>query len=276
MSTPRTNSTDVGRFDVVSTDGTPIAVWTEGHGPAVVMVHGSIADHTTFEPLVLELRDHVTTIAMDRRGFGASGDGAVYSIGRDFDDVAAVVDAVATRIDGPVALWGHSYGANCAMGGAVRSAHVDHLILYEPSLGLSYPPGSINAIEDAVAHGDHEAAISAVLADTLGMTDEDIEPYRTSPQWPARLAAAPTIPRECRVEESWRYSPGQFDEIAAPTLLLTGSLARATSSMPLPVAAATIPDARIHILEGHGHLAHHTDPALVATLIQSFVADAAC
>ena len=50
-----------------------------------------------------------------------------------------------------------------------------------------------------------------------------------------------------------------------------GDLVDATSR-----AAAAIPDARIHILEGHGHLAHHTDPALVAALIQSFVADAAC
>jgi pimeloyl-ACP methyl ester carboxylesterase len=162
------------------------------------------------------------------------------------------------------------------MGGAVRSAHVDHLVVYEPSLGLSYPAGSIDTIEDAVARGDHEAAISAVLADILGMTDEDIEPYRASPQWPARLAAAPTIPRECRVEESWRYSPGQFDEIAAPTLLLTGSLSTGDLVNATSRAAAPIPDTRIHILEGHGHLAHHTDPALVAALMQSFVADAAC
>ena len=86
---------------------------------------------------------------MDRRGFGASGDGAGYSIERDFDDVAAVVDAVAARTGGPVALWGHSYGANCAMGGAARTANVGHLVLYEPSLGLPYPPGSIERIEDA-------------------------------------------------------------------------------------------------------------------------------
>ena len=40
------------RFDVRSPDGTPIAVWVEGTGPALVMVHGSIADHTTFDPFV--------------------------------------------------------------------------------------------------------------------------------------------------------------------------------------------------------------------------------
>jgi alpha-beta hydrolase superfamily lysophospholipase len=55
------------------------------------------------------------TFAMDRRGFGASGDAAAYSIELEFEDVAAVVDAVAARAGGPLALWGHSYCSNCAM-----------------------------------------------------------------------------------------------------------------------------------------------------------------
>jgi hypothetical protein len=38
-------SDQAGRFDVRSADGTSLAVWVEGSGPALVMVHGSIADH---------------------------------------------------------------------------------------------------------------------------------------------------------------------------------------------------------------------------------------
>ena len=41
--------------------------------PPLVMVHGGIADHTRFGPLVDELRADVTTFSMDRRGRGASG-----------------------------------------------------------------------------------------------------------------------------------------------------------------------------------------------------------
>ncbi len=62
-----------------------------------------------------------------------------------------MIDAVAARTGGPVAVWGHSYGANCAMGGAALTANVHHLVLYEPSLAIPYPPGSIERIEAALA-----------------------------------------------------------------------------------------------------------------------------
>jgi pimeloyl-ACP methyl ester carboxylesterase len=259
------------RFDVRSSDGTPLAVWVEGSGPALVMVHGSIADHTTFDPFVAVLRDNLTTFSMDRRGFGASGDGDVYAIERDFEDVATVVDTVAARTGGPVALWGHSYGANCAMGAAARTGNVHHLVLYEPSLGVAYPPGSIDAIEAAVARGDREEAIVAVLRDILEMTEGEVDALRSSPLWPVRLAAAHTVPRECRVEDGWVYAPGQLDGISAPTLLLAGSDSVTEVTKATHQAAAAIPNAQIRVLDGHGHFAHKTDPAMVDTLILDFI-----
>lgn len=258
------------RFDVRSADGTPIAVWVEGRGPALVLVHGSIADHTTFDPFVVVLREHFTTYSVDRRGFGASGDGPVYALERDFEDVAAVVDAVAARTGGPVILWGHSYGANCAMGGAARTANVGHLVLYEPSLGIKYPAGSIERIEAALAAGDREAAIVAVLVDILEMTDAEIEAFRANPLWPTRLAAAPTVPRECRVEHQWNYHPGQFDGVEAPTLFLAGSDSVPVVAQATDLALSAIPRATLRVLEGHGHFAHKTDPAMVTGIIRDF------
>jgi pimeloyl-ACP methyl ester carboxylesterase len=258
-------------MNVTSRDGTRLAVELEGEGPAIVLVHGSIADHTTFASFVEALAPHMTTFAMDRRGFGGSGDSREYVIERDFEDVAAVVDTVAELVGGPVVLFGHSYGANCAMGATALTDNVSDLVLYEPSLGLQYPPGAIERIEKAVAAGDNEAAIVTALVDLLEMTEEEIDGFRSSPVWPLRLAAAPTIPRECRVEESWEYTPGQFDAITAPTLLLSGS-----DSVPVMVeatkrAAAAIPNARVQVLDGHAHFAHRTDPQLMRKVVADSV-----
>ncbi|MGH9266970.1 MAG: alpha/beta fold hydrolase [Acidimicrobiales bacterium] len=271
MSDTRTNGSTTTRLDVHSPDGTPLAVWVDGEGPAIVLVHGCPSEHSTLDPLVAELRAHVTTYAMDRRGSGASGDTAPYAIEREFEDVAAVVDAVAARNAGPVALWGHSYGCNPAMGAAALTANVDHLVLYEPSFGMTYPPGAIDAIEQAVADGDPERAIRAALVDTGVMTDDDFATFKTGPRWPNVVASAPTLPRECRVEDDWTYQPGQFDAITAPTLLLTGSDTDPELAQCTQTAAAAIPNTRVRVLEGHGHFAYKSDPGMVAAIIRDFI-----
>lgn len=259
-------------FKARSADGTPLAVWVDGEGPPIVLVHGSFGDHTAWAVPVAELRRHFTTFAMDRRGFGQSGDTGEYTIERDFEDVAAVVDAVAARTGEPVALWGHSYGANCAMGGANLTSAVRNLVLYEPSFGLTYPPGVIEAAEKALAAGDRETAVARMLFDVLDMSAEEVDALRSGPRWPNLLAGAHTAPRECRIEQCWVYEPGQFDGIDAPTLLLSGGESTEDLVEATHHAAASIPNARVHVLAGHGHFAHRTDPETVVSIIRDFLA----
>ncbi|HWM22501.1 MAG TPA: alpha/beta hydrolase [Ilumatobacteraceae bacterium] len=258
---------EASRFDVRSCDGTSLAVWVEGVGPPLVLVHGSFRDHTVFGPLVDELRRDVTTFSVDRRGFGASSDAPGYAIEREFEDVAAVVDAVAARTPGPVGLWGHSFGASCAIGGAALSDNVAHLILYEPSLGIAYAAGSIEAVEGAIAAGDVDAAVVAILVGILEMTEDEIDALRATPEWSALLAAGPTVARECKAEDGWVYGAGQFETITATTLLLAGSDSPDGLGEATRQAAAAIPGARVHALEGHGHFAYRTDPAMVADIV---------
>lgn len=260
-----------GVFHIASDDDVRLAVWVEGVGPPMVLVHGTFGDHTAWTTPVTELRQHFTTYAMDRRGFGASGEGDEYSIDREFSDVAAVVEAVADRSSASVVLWGHSYGAACAMGGANLSPAVGHLILYEPCLGVAYPPGSLEAAEAALGEGDRETAVVRFLGDALEMSEDEIDALRATARWPVLLAGAHTAPRETRVEESWVYRPGEFDGISAPTLLLSGTESTAGVIEATRRAAAAISGSRIHMLEGHGHFAHRTDPAMVVAIIRKFV-----
>lgn len=260
------------RFTARSPDGVDLAVWLEGEGPPLVLVHGSLQDHTVSAALVTELSADFTTMAMDRRGFGASGDREPYSLDREFADVAAVVDAAADRTGRTVVLWGHSLGASCAMGGAALSARVSHLVLYEPSLGLRYPPGWIDRADEALAAGDRESVSVMVFRDLLDFTAEQIDALRTGPEWPSRLASAHTVVREARAEQEWTYRPGAMDGITAPALLLAGSESAPMLREATDAALAAIPDARVRVLHGHAHIAHRTDPALVADIIRDFVA----
>lgn len=267
-----TSDAVVSRFDVTVPDGTAIAVWVEGQGPAMVLVHGSMQDHSISAAFIAELRAGFTTFAVDRRGFGASGDGAAYAIEREFEDVAAVVDAVAEQVGGPVTVWGHSYGASVAMGGATLTGNISHLLLYEPSLGFAYPEGWIETLEKTLAQGDDEAAIVLVFRDILEFTDDQIETMRSRPEWASRVAVAPTVAREARAEAGWVYRTGEFGGITAQTLLLSGSESTPAIKSATDAAAAAIPGAGIHVLDGHAHIAHRTDPAMVAAIIREFIA----
>ncbi len=249
-------------FTVQSGD-VPIGVFVDGEGAPVVMVHGSIADHSIFDALVAELSPSIEVFRLDRRGFGVSGDAGDYTIEREYEDVAAVVDAVASRSGGPVAVFGHSYGANCALGGAISSNDVSHLVLYEPSLGLTYPSGCIESIEAAIERGDRDAALVAVLSTVLEMTPAEIEGYRQSPVWPDRVRSAHTVPRECRTEEERSFESTSWP-VRCPTVVMTGSATTRDLAAIARTAVAAIDGARLRVLDGHDHMAPRSSPTVVA------------
>lgn len=117
---------------VRSVDGTRIGYRTSGTGAPLVLVHGATADSTVMSLLVPLLEPHYTVHAVDRRGRGLSGDGPTYDIALEYADVAAVVDDCARAAGGAVSLYGHSYGAVCALGAALLTPDVGQLFLYEP------------------------------------------------------------------------------------------------------------------------------------------------
>lgn len=58
---------------IISPDGARIAYWRSGQGPALLLVHGATADHTTTWRFVLpRLESQYTVYTMDRCGRGGS------------------------------------------------------------------------------------------------------------------------------------------------------------------------------------------------------------
>ncbi|MCC4769296.1 hypothetical protein FXV91_03495 [Methanosarcina sp. DH2] len=65
---------------VRSKDGTMITFWKSGSGPPLVLIHGSTADHTRWNPILPELEQMFTVYAVDRRGLGKSTDAVKYCV----------------------------------------------------------------------------------------------------------------------------------------------------------------------------------------------------
>jgi pimeloyl-ACP methyl ester carboxylesterase len=270
----RTTEPVVGQ--AVSADGTEIGYVTSGAGPPLVLVHGMVSDHHRWAPLLPYLEPHVTVHAMDRRGRGLSGDAPGYGVAREVEDIAAVVEAVARASGSAVDVYGHSLGGLLAFGAATLSPHVRKLVLYEgwpmphPPEDL-YPPGLVEQLEALLAAGDQDAVAETFFRTVLGLPPDQFEAYRSQPSWQHRVAAAHTIPREIRAERDVRWDPGLAATIAVPVLLVVGGDSRdALRTEPESVAAA-LPDARIVVIPGQGHVADALAPSTFAEILLGFL-----
>ncbi len=258
---------------VPSSDGTRIAYRQSGTGPAVVMVHGAMADHSTLARVVPLLAPRVTVYAVDRRGRGSSGDGPDYALEREYDDVAAVVDAVAEQTGGPVTLYGHSFGATVALGAALRTPRVGRLALYEPAFRgvFDYPPGLLGRLGALVATGRSEEAVTLAFRERVGLSPGDVDALRQLPSWASRVEAAPTVPRELELDATLAFDPAPYGDLTVPTLLLVGERSPAGQQAVVRAVDEALPDSRIVVLPGQGHMAQATAPELVARALIRFV-----
>jgi pimeloyl-ACP methyl ester carboxylesterase len=257
----------------ISADGTPIAMWRSGAGRPLVLVHGTAADHSRWDSVRGLFEPQAAVHAVDRRGRGASGDAEEYSIEREYEDIAAAVDAVAASAGEPVDLVGHSYGAMCAMAAATLTPNVRRLALYEPAvLGSGvYPPGFGEWIEQLLAEGRRDDLLVTFFQKVAGLSEDQVAAMRTMPSWPARVAAAHTLVREERATTGYRLDRERVASLPIPVLLLTGTTSPEVLRDSTEKVGSLLPAAKIAVLEGHGHAAMDTGSQLFADIVTDFI-----
>jgi pimeloyl-ACP methyl ester carboxylesterase len=253
---------------VTAPDGVRIACDVAGEGPPLVMVHGAGSARWGFDLVRPHLEPRFTVWAVDRRGRGDSGDGDAYSLEREFEDVEAVVNE-AGRND--TMLFGHSYGGLVSAGATVRLGRIRRLVLYEPPMGgVLADDDWIHRFEARLAAGESAAAVRAFLREVGGYTNEEIDVMEETPLWEARLAAAPTVPRELRAEQGFSLdslAPG----FPVPCVMLVGSESPAWARRSTDAFAAAMPGTEVRTLEGHGHGAAVSGPELLAAELQRLI-----
>ena len=264
---------------VTSRDGTPIAYERGGEGPPLVLVHGTTADHLTWELVLPELQKHFTVYAIYRRGRGESGGGggSAYDIEREFEDVVALIDS----IDGTVGLLGHSYGAICALEGALRSSRVRGLVLYEGTFPVPegtelYPPEALDSVRSSLKAGDREGTLTTFYCDIVLMAPEEIEMLRSLPIWAGRVVLAPTIPQEMRAFDSYvsNFDPTRLGNLRTPTLLLLGGDSPALERAAAEALDAALPHSQIVVMPHQGHVAYRTAPGAFVDEVVPFLMQA--
>jgi len=181
---------------LTSTDGTEIAYEIVGAGPPVVLVDGAMCfrDAGPMRPIAEALSERLTIGLYDRRGRGASGDRLPFSVDREIQDLAGVIDA----LGGAAGLFGISSGGALALraAAALGPATVTRVGVYE----VPFVPEPMRAdagsytrdLTAALATDDREWALRLFFG-RVGLPEEAIEGMSHSPFWPVSLAIAPTL-----------------------------------------------------------------------------------
>jgi pimeloyl-ACP methyl ester carboxylesterase len=249
---------------VVSADGTTIAYERSGSGPPLVLVHGSLNDRTAWALVVPAFGQRFTVFAMDRRGRGESGLPTEHALERQFEDVAAVIEAAGEPVD----LLGHSYGAHCALGAAALvPGRIKHLVLYEPPT-----PGQARGdLAKAFEALDESEAIAHFLREGVRVPAEQVELLRATPFWSYLCGFAGTMPSEGRALIEHRFQPERFASLTMPALFLVGSQTQERLGEVMRRLSEHMPNSEWFTFEGHGHAATMTAPALFTETVISFL-----
>lgn len=259
---------DGHRHAVTSADGTEIGLLTAGDGPPLLLVHGGMGCIESWPALWEPLTSRYQVTAMDRRGRGSSGDTQPYDLSREFEDVAAVAASLA---DGePVDVFGHSYGAVCALGAVANGAPVRRLALYEPPGPQTVPAQWRERVRPMIEAGQPERAMLSFLTEIIGLSAEEIAALRDAPRgYDVMPIVSATMPRESRALSVVDLK-ALAAEVETEVLLLLGSASPAWARDITGELTAALKHETLAVLDGQGHDAINRAPELLLTQLAEF------
>ncbi len=233
-----------------SADGTSIAFERAGTGPPLILIDAALGfrGFGPMGPLAAELASSFTVITYDRRGRGESMDTPPYAVGREVEDLQALVEAAG----GSAFAYGFSSGAVLLLHAALSGIAFPRLAMLEPPLALDKPDESDLGAEVAelVAAGRRGDAVEH-FNKSIGVPEEMLAGIRDAPFWPTLEQAAHTLVYDTTITSSLPLD--RVSAITPPVLVLTSE----QSDERLPTWARwlreTLPNASLRTLEGEWH-----------------------
>jgi pimeloyl-ACP methyl ester carboxylesterase len=240
----------------VLVEGNQLAVWREGTGAPVILVHGWLCDHQDMVDLAAQLAPDHETIMIDLRGHGDSEDKqGPFTI----SDFAADVTGVIAALDlGPALLVGHSMGASVVLETAnARPDLVRGVVLIDSRWAFT------------AATEEQLASIPTLLGEAYFPRRATMDGLRRT-VLPDVQIGAPTQAVAAAAFAGMITWPGQLRLAECPVPVYA---VVADQHWPLIDAAkAAVPSLSAELVTGTGHWVHVEQPELVAHSIRGFEA----
>jgi pimeloyl-ACP methyl ester carboxylesterase len=252
---------------VTSPDGTVLGFDELGTGPALLLVDGATCyrDAGPMRSLAALLATGFTVYTYDRRGRGASTDTPPFSVDREVDDLAALIE----EAGGGAALFGMSSGGALAIAAAAAlGTSVTELAVYEVPVSIDLDPVAIRysrQLAEALAAGRRGDAM-ALFLERAGMPAEQIAGLRRASGWSALEAIAPTLAYDDAVLGDGLLPYERIEAIRAPVTVLSGEFAPEFIRESARAMATAFPHGRHIELPGQSH---DVDLTVLATALHT-------
>jgi pimeloyl-ACP methyl ester carboxylesterase len=263
---------------VTSKDGTTIAFDQSGSGHAVILVPGAFSYRAYPGQVQLAglLAQRFTVINYDRRGRGDSRDTAPYAIGREVEDLEALI----AEVGGSAYVWGFSSGAALALYAAAGGLNITKLVLHDApfvvdDVGHRPPKDYVNHLTELIAADRRSDAARYVLTKGFGAPAIAVTAMRFMPGvWSKLTAVANTLPYDAIILDGYLAGDplpaGPWASVTAPTLVLDGEKSPVFMRHAAQALAETLPNAERRTLAGQ----NHTNPSwkAIAPVLTEFFA----
>lgn len=240
-------------MQLVSPDGTVLAMDQLGSGPPLVLVSGAACDRRQDAPIAAALARHFTVLTYDRRGRGESTEVLPFAVEREIEDLGALLDAAGS----PAVVVGMSSGAALATRAAAGGLPIRLLVMWEvpyviDDAAVERASRYSATLRERLDAGDRAGAVTAFLQQ-VGMPEEAIAGMSRSPGWQAMLDIAPTLAYDDAAMGDGRIPHQMLARIDAPALVLAGGESPGWFRSVAREVAAAIPRGRYGELPGQTH-----------------------
>ena len=243
-----------------------------GKGPELVLIPGTFADRRTWSRVVGRLTSRFRCLLLDPRGTNETPDpGTPFTADDLAEDVAAAMHAA--KIE-RAHLVGHSLGAAVAVILAARQPElVRRLVACSPAPA---PDVYLNAVLDLWAGlagstvPDHTVHLGIVLNSFGRGAFENGTVRAIVDEMDRHPLARATIRRYVECNRALDLNP-VMRNVDASTLVMVGAQDALTGVEAARKVAASIPGARLEVIEGAGHGLHLETPTAFARIVTEFL-----